>query len=136
MRLVVDTNILISALLNRRSPARHLLDAWEERRFELLICEQQLEEYSLVSRYPKIRNRITPALAGSLKNRLRDVAVVVEIHQPPSVARDPNDDWMLALADAGKADYIVSGDKRHVLELKRHGKTKIVTLTKMIQVLR
>jgi putative PIN family toxin of toxin-antitoxin system len=78
LRLVVDTNVLVSALLSARSPAAQLLDHWEKRHVDLLVCEQQLDELGRVTRYPKIRDRITPSVAGLLVNQLREVAIGVD----------------------------------------------------------
>jgi hypothetical protein len=70
VRLVVDTNILISALLAGTSLPAHLITLWREVRFDLLTSAEQLDELMRVTRYPKIRERLTPALAGRL-NELR-----------------------------------------------------------------
>ena len=78
MRLVIDTNVMISALLASRSLPAHLIVLWREGRFELLTSEEQLDELRRVTRYPKIRERFTPALAGRLINELREVALVVK----------------------------------------------------------
>lgn len=136
MRIVVDTNILISALLNRSSQAGGLVDAWEDRRFDLLTCEEQLAEFSRVTRYPKIRERISPAEAGTLKNQLRGLALVVEDLPRLTVSPDPADNWMLGLARTGKADYLTSGDKRDIVHLGKYHHTRIVTLTEMLRVLK
>lgn len=136
MRVVVDTNILISALFNRSSPAGGLVDAWEERRFDLLTCEEQLEEFSRVTRYPKIRERISPADAGTLKNQLRGLALVVEVLPRLDISPDPADNWMLGLAQAGKADYLTSGDKRDIVHLGKYRHTRVVTLAEMLNVLK
>ena len=77
MRLVIDTNILVSALLAGTSLPAHLIVLWREGRFDLLTSADQLDELMRVTRYPKIRERLTPSLAGRLINELRDVAVVV-----------------------------------------------------------
>lgn len=135
MRLVVDTNVLISALLNRASPARRLVDAWEEGRFSLLTCDEQLDEFARTTRYPRIRQRITPAEAGTLKNQLRGLAIVVEAIPSVAVSADPADNWMLGLAEAGAADYLVSGDKHHILGIRQHKRTKVVALAEMLRVL-
>ena len=74
MRVVVDTNVLISALLSGRSPPAQIVTLWREGRFALLTSQEQLDELARVTRYPKIRERLSPALAGRLVNELRDVA--------------------------------------------------------------
>ena len=71
MRLVVDTNVLISALLGTTGLPAHLIDLWRDGRFALLTAPEQVDELWRVTRYPKIRERPPPALAGRLVNDLR-----------------------------------------------------------------
>ena len=63
MRLVIDTNILVSALLASASLPAHLIVLWREGRFDLLTSAEQLDELMRVTRYPKIRERLSPTLA-------------------------------------------------------------------------
>ena len=128
MRLVVDTNILISALLVEASLSAHLIVLWRQGRFDLLTSAEQLDELMRVTRYPRIRERLAPALAGRLINELRDIAVVLRDLPTVSVGQDPYDDYLLAMAVAGAADFLVTGDKRDLLSLKLHEGTKIVTV--------
>jgi putative PIN family toxin of toxin-antitoxin system len=78
VRLVVDTDVLISALLVQNSLPAQLITLWQEGRFDLLTAADQLDELRRVTRYPKIRERLTPALAGRLVNELREVAILVQ----------------------------------------------------------
>jgi putative PIN family toxin of toxin-antitoxin system len=64
VRLVVDTNILISALLSDTSLPSHLITLWRAGLFDLMTSAEQLDEVTRVTRYPKIRPRIIPASAG------------------------------------------------------------------------
>jgi putative PIN family toxin of toxin-antitoxin system len=97
VRLVIDTNILISALLSGTSLPAHLIVLWREGRFDLLTAAEQLDELMRVTRYPKLRERLAPALAGRLINQLRDIAVVVKNLPAVTVASDPYDNYLLAL---------------------------------------
>jgi putative PIN family toxin of toxin-antitoxin system len=76
--LVIDTNLLISALLAGSSLPAHLIALWREGRFDLLTSADQLDELMRVTRYPRIRERLAPPLAGRLISELRDIAVVVK----------------------------------------------------------
>lgn len=127
MRVVLDTNILISALTVRGTPPDRLYEYWKEGRFQLATCERQLEEINRVSRRPFFRERIKPSEAGRLVNDIRRLALMCD--PLPSVERspDPNDDWLLAVAEKAQADFLVTGDKSDLLTLERHGKTRIVT---------
>jgi uncharacterized protein len=128
VRLVIDTNILVSALLSGTSLSAHLIVLWREGRFDLLTSADQLDELMRVTRYPKIRERLAPALAGRLINELRDVAVMVQNLPVVAVCADPFDNYLLAIAVAGAADFLVTGDKRDLLRLKLHEGTRIMTV--------
>ena len=124
MRVVVDTNVLVSALLAPASAPAALVELWRRGRLTLLTARMQLDELARVTRYPKLRARLTPALAGRLVNELRDLAE--DVGPLPRVERsaDPYDDFLLAIADAGRADFLVTGDRRGLLALGRHGPTR------------
>ena len=95
MRVVLDTNVLISALLIEFSPPAQLVTHWRRGSFSLLTAFPQLEELRRVTRYPKISARIKPALAGRLINDLREVAVIVETLPVVDVSPDPYDNYLL-----------------------------------------
>lgn len=132
VRLVIDTNILISALLAGGSLPAHLVVLWREGRFDLLTAAEQLDELMRVTRYPKIRERLAPALAGRLINELRTLAVVVPDLPVVTVSPDPYDNYLLAMAAAGAADFLVTGDKRDLLGLNLYEGTKIVTVRDLL----
>jgi putative PIN family toxin of toxin-antitoxin system len=128
VRLVIDANILISALLVGSSLPAHLIALWREGRFDLLTSADQLDELMRVTRYPRIRERLAPQLAGRLINELRDIAVVVKNLPVVTVSPDPFDNYLLATAAAGSADFLVTGDKGDLLALKLYEGTKIITV--------
>ncbi len=128
MRVVVDTNVLISALLSGRSPPAQIVTLWREGRFELLTSQEQLDELARVTRYPKIRERLSSALAGRLVNELRDVAVMVADLPPVTACADPYDNFLLAMIVAGTADHLVTGDKRDLLSMVRYEGARIIAV--------
>ncbi len=128
MRLVIDTNILISALLAGTSLPAHLIVLWREGRFGLLTSAEQLDELMRVTRYPKIRERLAPAFAGRLINEIRDLAVLLTELPVVTASPDPHDNYLLAMAASGSADFLVTGDKRDLLALRLFESTKIVTV--------
>lgn len=128
MRLVIDTNVLISALLSGTSLPADLLHLWRNGLFELLMSADQLDEFRRVTRYPKIRDRLTPALAGRLLNDMRDLTALIPVLPVVAGSPDPDDDHLPALAAAGAADFLITGDKHHLLALDRHRGTKIVSV--------
>lgn len=128
MRLVIDTNILVSALLAGTSLPAHLIVLWREGRFNLLTSAEQLDELMRVTRYPKIRERLAPALAGRLINEIRDLAVLLTALPVVTASPDPCDNYLLAMAASGSADFLVTGDKRDLLALRLFEGTKIITV--------
>jgi len=128
VRLVIDTNILISALLAGTSLPAHLIVLWREGRFGLLTSAEQLDELMRVTRYPKIRERLAPAFAGRLINEIRDLAVLLTELPVVTASPDPHDNYLLAMAASGSADFLVTGDKRDLLALRLFESTKIVTV--------
>lgn len=134
MRVILDTNVLVSALLTPDGVPARLLDAWFEGRYELLTSESQLEELRQVTRHPRVRRFIGPAIAGGLVNDLRHFAELLTELPDVDVSEDPADNFLLAMAEAGRADYLATGDKRDVLALKRHGPTRIVTAKRLLEI--
>ena len=96
-------------------------------RCELLAHAKLLDELREVTRYPKIAARITSAEAGRLVNEFADVATFMETLPNVERSPDPRDDFLLALAEAAAADFLVTGDKADLLVLATHKGTKIVT---------
>ncbi len=132
MRVVLDTNVLLSALLVRQSKAAQPVTAWRRGAFELMTCELQLQEIRAVTRRDHIRALIRPAMAGELVNQLRTMAKWIDNLPPVNRSPDPFDNFLLAMAQAGNADVLVSGDKRGVLALQSHGACQIISLRQFV----
>jgi putative PIN family toxin of toxin-antitoxin system len=135
MRVVLDSNIFLSALLSPHAPPHRIYVAWRHRRFELVTSTIQIDELRRASRYPKFREILQPHTVGHMRNNLHRATIIDRL---PSgyEAEDPNDSWLLALADAGRADYLVTGDKRSgLLALRRVATASIVTAAKFCETL-
>jgi putative PIN family toxin of toxin-antitoxin system len=135
VRLVVDTNVLISALLAGTSLPAHLIALWRDGHFDMLTSAEQVDELIRVTRYPKIRERLSPAIAGRLINEFRDLGITVEALPVVTACADPHDNYLLAMAMAGAADYIVTGDKRDLLSLKRHERSRMLTVREFLRMI-
>ncbi len=135
MRVVLDTNILCSALITPGGSTARLYQAWREKRFVLITSVEQLEEFRGVTRYPRLRPFIEPTAAGAMHNELRHLALT--LRKLPSVDRsqDPADNFLLAMALAGEADVLVTGDKRDLLSIREFGSTRILTTRQLLQLL-
>ena len=127
MRVVVDTNILISALMVQLGNPASIYRAWQEGQFTLLTCAEHLDEMRATLRKPAVSQRIKPYKAGGLVNELKELAETIGQLPPVRRSPDPTDDFLLALAEAGKADYLVTGDKLGLLSLGRHKTTRIIS---------
>jgi putative PIN family toxin of toxin-antitoxin system len=135
MRIVLDTNVLVSAVMSRSGATDLLYSAWKNRRYELVTSNEQLEEFRRVTRYPKVRNLLEPGAAGTMHNHLRASEIVWGKLPTITRSQDPVDNFLLAMAEAGGADYLVTGDQRDVLSLKKHGSTHIVNAADMLRVM-
>jgi uncharacterized protein len=132
MRVVFDTNILCSALITPGRLADRLYLAWRGRLFTLVTSEEQLEVCRRVTRYPRVRQYIELVAAGTLHNELRRLAVLLAELPAIEASRDPWDDFLLSMAQAGKAEFLVTGAKRDLLSMGSFGKTRIVTARQML----
>lgn len=133
MRVILDTNILIGALITTGTPPERLYSDWRQGRFTLLSCERQIEEIRDVTRRAGVALRIRATDAGQMVNAIRGLAMLIDQLPRVDVAPDPNDDFLLALAQAGDADYLVTGDRGGLLVVERHGRTRIVTARALIE---
>jgi putative PIN family toxin of toxin-antitoxin system len=116
MRVLVDTNVLISFLLNpvESGAIRAIFRALVEDQFTLLLPEWLLNEMTITAlTKPRLASRIPVVRLNNFVALLREAAEpVAEIDTPiPAVTRDPDDDYVLAYALVGAADYLVTGDK-------------------------
>jgi len=120
LRVVLDTNIIVSSLLSPSGAPAAVLDAWRELRFVLLLSPAMLEELRSVLARPRIRSKygITAEDVEAVCQALERYALWVAGDTPlhASVLPDPDDEKFLACAVEGKADCVVSGD-RHLLDL-------------------
>jgi putative PIN family toxin of toxin-antitoxin system len=135
MRVVLDTGILIAALITTESPPAFIYHAWRKKRFELITSEWQLDEFRRVSRYSKLRRFLKPVEAGNLVNGLRHQATVLETLPTMDLSPDPDDNPVLAMAEASQAQYLVTGDKKDLLALGTMGCTHIVTARQFVDAL-
>jgi len=127
MRVVLDTNILVSALMVQIGHPAAIYRLWQEGYFTLLTCAEQLDELRATLRKPAVAKRIKPYSAGRLVNKLRELAETVGPLPRVERSPDPGDDSLLALSEVGEADYLVTGDKTGLLVLGRHQGVRIVS---------
>ena len=118
MRIVLDTNVLVSALITKGTPPDQLYRAWLRNEIELVTSAAQIDELADVLSRPKLRRYVDPADAAELVSDIRLRAIVIRNMPIPRRSPDRKDDAILAAAVAGEAELVVSGDKRDVLALR------------------
>jgi putative PIN family toxin of toxin-antitoxin system len=112
LRAVVDSNVLIAALLSPRGSPGRAFRTWLEGSYELIVSPSLLAELDRALAYPKLRSRIPIENAKALVDLLRGSATLAD--DPPEgsapiSSRDPGDDYLLALAISERA-ALVTGD--------------------------
>ncbi|WP_301100884.1 putative toxin-antitoxin system toxin component, PIN family [Propionivibrio sp.] len=130
MRVILDTNVLLAALISPHSPPDIIYRAWQAGRFNLVTGAVQLDELRRVSRYPKIKAILPAHRVGTMINNMQHAIVLGDLpHLPEGIeVSDPNDAFLLAIALTGEADYLVTGDRRAgLLQCGSLGRTRIVT---------
>ena len=117
MRIVLDSNILIGALITKGTPPDRLYQAWLKGEIELVTSTVQLAEVADVLARPRLQKYLDADEAAAILENIDTRALILD--DPPNVdlSPDPKDNPILAAAIAGKADLIVSGDKKHMLAL-------------------
>jgi putative PIN family toxin of toxin-antitoxin system len=112
VRAVVDVNVLISGVLSAKGSSAEILRASRDGEFELVVSDLLLAELKRTLAYPKLRKRIPPEKAAAFANWVRDHGTLAEdpAGPPPVRSRDPDDDYLLALAINHHA-YLVTGDQ-------------------------
>lgn len=130
MRVILDTNVLLAALISSHSPPDIIYRAWHAARFDLVTALPQLDELRRVSRYPRIKAILPAHRVGIMINNMQHAIVLDALPSLPEGidVNDPNDTFLLAMALAGEADYLVTGDRcAGLLQRGSIGRTRIVT---------
>ncbi len=128
MRIVVDTNVMIAAVLWQGPPHR-IVQLAESGTVALCVTAPMLEELEEVLRRDKFRKHLQ-RLATTAEEIMASLLPLVQLYEPtaaPStVPTDPDDEIFIECALSANAAFLVSGDS-HLLRLKRYGKTKVVS---------
>ena len=110
MRLVFDTNVLISGLLSDNSVPQKIFD-YAQANAILLISQETFQELAEVLTRSKFDRYISLEKRSKFLNLLSLNAEMIEITTKINLCRDPKDNKFLELAVNGKADYLISGDQ-------------------------
>ena len=114
MRVVFDTNIVVSGILSAKGASRALLDFARHGQIELISSLTLLDEME------DVLGRFMPrAAAIEIRDAVQEFASLVDPVNVPTVTRDPDDDHVLAAALDGRAAYVITRD-RDLLDLERY----------------
>lgn len=138
MRIVLDTNVVFSALLWRGTPYQLLKALHQQSSIQLYSSTVLLEEFADVLTRPAASTRLA-AIGRTAQDIMADYIEAIQLTEPLDVPRivthDPDDDEVLACALAAKANLIVSGDRQHLLPLGNYQGIDIVTPTQALQLI-
>lgn len=136
MRLVLDTNILVSSLIRKDTPPYLLYRAWRQQRFDLLTSAHQLAEVEAVLARSRLQKYVSPEesqeMVRGLQAEAEQIAAdMIQVAHSP----DPDDNRILAIAIAGQADYVISGDRADMLSLGEVEGIPIITARQAVDIL-
>lgn len=132
LRVVLDTNSLVSALITRGKP-RELFRKIIDEKLALVISNQIIQEFKRVMKRPKFKRYVDSSDVDEFVRILIKISEVIEVKSDFSAVKgDPTDNMILNAAYDGKVEYIVSGDE-HLLALKNFKGIKIVNGGEMLK---
>ena len=133
MKVVLDTNVLLSGLMAPEGAPGRILNAWFDARFDVVMSVEQLGEIARALGYPKIHRKLHWD-EQRIEEFIRQLYIRAEVIEPRStmveVLRDPKDTMILATLIISGADVLVTGD-RDLLELR--GKHPIQTPAEFVR---
>ena len=129
VRIVVDTNLWISFLISLPTEQR-LRRLLLSNKIDILFSRELFEELEATAKRRKFRRYFDSVQVDMLLQILIEVVEIIDVHSAMEICRDPNDNFLLAMAQDGNADYLITRDN-DLLVLKQFGTTKIVTLKEL-----
>ena len=122
-KVIIDSNIWVSFMIGKN--LRHLIQHIRNEHITIITCEEQLLELADAFQKPKLQKYFQNNQIATFLSFLKGVSHIVPIKVIAPLCRDPKDDYLLALAIASDAHFLVTGDK-DLLEMRRIMDTKII----------
>jgi putative PIN family toxin of toxin-antitoxin system len=137
IRAVVDSSVLYSAFLKPTSIPAMVLAQARAGSFTLCLSRYILEEPATVLLRPKARRRVfdVAEVAEFCNGLAEEGEMVISLPQLRAAPNDPKDDPIVATAVAGRADYLVTGDRRHLLALREYGSVRMISPRDFLELL-
>lgn len=143
MKVVVDSNVWVSAVIASSKTAAALLDAWRNEQFKLVISQQQLTELAQVFHREKFLRayRFDVKEIADILDSIAANSDRVTLKGNIQICRDPDDDVIIETAVRGKAKYLVTGDKditndKTVLSFLSNHDVTVISLSKFLSVIK
>lgn len=130
MDVILDTNVLLGALISPKGYPHIIYQHWRRDQFSLVTSLLQIDELKRASQYPKLKKLVPAHRFGSVVNFLQHGNVLEQLPRVPKAyeARDPFDNFLIAMVIASNADYLVTGDRKSgLLEFGSIGRTRVAT---------
>jgi putative PIN family toxin of toxin-antitoxin system len=131
LKVVLDTNVVVSATLKPAGLERVSLVFALTAPACLYVSPDIMDEYERVLSKPQLK--LSPSRIGEVMRLLRSRAVLVRPSQQLQVTPDPDDNVFLECADEARADYLVTGNKRHFRRFWKS--TKIVNDRELLELI-
>ncbi|MES0361288.1 MAG: putative toxin-antitoxin system toxin component, PIN family [Anaerolineales bacterium] len=138
MRVVLDVNVLMSAIISSKGSPDRIMELWEEERFKVVISPEIIGELGKVIHYPKIQEKyhLPGQYVAQFLELISNQAIVIKpVREITQIKSDPEDDKYLECAVAGGAAYIISGDQ-HLLRLVEYQGMPILSPAEFLVVLK
>jgi len=132
IKIIIDTNLFISFLIGKRLAG--LKQTLVQSTVQLIFFEQNMEELETVTGRPKFEKYFDKEDVIDLIDLIYAIGKIEKITKEPEICRDLKDNFLLALSDKGKADYLVTGDS-DLLTIGEYKKTKIITIDQLEKIL-
>lgn len=136
-RVVIDTNVLVSGIIQKSGFPHAVVKSWENGNIICITSLPMIEEVTRVLNYPKIKNNYGLNADDISQTTLNLLKYSIVIDNPPAVdvvKEDSQDNKVLSTAIEGKANYIVSGDS-HLLNLKGYKGIEIITPKRFCEII-
>ena len=137
LKVVVDTNQFVSAIIAKHGASSRLLQAWREHAYILITSKDILQEVRRVLQYPHITKKycLQEEDINALINLIEHEALVLsDTINIDVIKEDPDDNKILACAIEAEADYIISGDK-HLLNLRQYKGIAVITVNEFLKII-
>ena len=126
LKIIIDTNLWVSFIISNKLT---LLDRLLlSKKIRLLFSKELLNEIASTITKPKLKKYFANNGLEEMLMALEPFIDLIEVRTSISICRDPKDNFLLELAQDGKADYLLTGDK-DLLEIEKFGKTKIISIS-------